>query len=124
MLKLCLYFPTLLIAVTILTTGCSNPVSFSKNVMPVLEDHCISCHSPGGEGFKASGFNVSTYESFMAGTKFGSVVNPGSGFSSTLTILIKHRADPSINMPKGDPQLTELEIETIKVWVDEGARDN
>ena len=36
----------------------------------------------------------------MKGTKLGSVIVPGSSISSTLVILIEHKADPSINMPR------------------------
>ena len=36
----------------------------------------------------------------MKGTRYGAVIDPGSGTSSTLVWLLKQSADPSINMPK------------------------
>ena len=124
MLNRCLYTPALLAVTVIITTGCSRPVSYANDVFPILETHCLTCHMQGGDGFEASGFNMETYEDFMNGTKFGSVIKPGSGFASTLTILVKHKADASINMPHGEQALSEFEIKTIKVWIDEGANNN
>jgi hypothetical protein len=60
----------------------------------------------------------------MKGTRYGSVIKPGAGFASTLMILVKHKADPSLDMPHNEQPLSELEIKTIKVWIDEGAKDN
>lgn len=114
-----------LMAVTVaLSTGCSRPVSYANDVFPILEKYCLECHTLGTEGYEVSGFHMETYEDFMRGTKFGSVIKPGSGFASTLTILVKHKADPSLNMPHSEKSLTEKEIETIKVWIDEGANNN
>jgi len=112
-----------LLAVT-LSTGCSRPVSYAKDVFPVLEKHCLSCHKRGEEAYVTTGFGMETYEDFMQGTKFGSVIKPGSGFASTLMILVKHKADATLDMPHNQEPLTELEIETIKVWIDEGANNN
>ena len=105
-------------------TGCSRTVSYSQDVFPILESNCLACHRAGEKGYEASGFSMETYEDLMKGTKFGSVIVPGSGFSSTLAILIEHKADASINMPHKKKQLTEAEIETIKLWIDQGAQNN
>jgi hypothetical protein len=109
---------------TALSTGCSRPVSYANDVFPVLEKHCLSCHKRGTEAYVETGFGMETYEDFMQGTKFGSVIKPGSGFASTLMILVKHKADPVLDMPHNQEPLTEQEIETIKVWIDEGANNN
>ena len=111
-------------AFMILGAGCSKPVSYSKDVFPILEDRCLPCHKQGEKGYEASGLNMETYENFMKGTKFGPVVVPGSGFSSTLGVLIEHKADPSINMPHGEKPLTDKQIKIIEKWIDEGALNN
>ena len=93
-----------------------------------------------GEGYAASGFSAETYESVMKGTKLGSVIVPGSSISSTLVILIEHKADPSINMPRPReqqllghvnylkdwkvPMLPAEEIKLIRAWIDQGAKNN
>jgi hypothetical protein len=109
-----------------LIAGCeSEPekpkISYAANVAPILEYYCQDCHMPGQEGAKQSGFLVDSYESVMNGTKFGQVVVPGSAESSTLYRLVAGKADPSIQMPHKKQSLTQEEIDTIKLWIDQGA---
>jgi hypothetical protein len=58
------------------------------------------------------------------------VISPGSSIGSTLSLLIEHKADPSIAMPKshhpGIPSeyLPQTQIDLIKQWIDQGAKDN
>lgn len=106
-----------------LGAACTREISFKEDVKPILRG-CRSCHIPGGEGYKASGFSVETYESVMKGTKFGALIEPGSSISSSLMILLEGKADPSINMPHDKRALPEKEIKTIKAWIDQGAPNN
>ncbi len=132
---------TVLSATLLLAGGCAKKeVSFRQDVHPILQKHCLTCHSAGGEGYAASGFSVETYKSVIQGTKFGRVIVPGSSISSTLVILIEHKADPSINMPRPTlqpllehekylggwkvPTLPPEEIKLIRTWIDQGAKDN
>lgn len=115
---------TTLCLLTVLGSACTRQVSYSKDVFPILKENCLSCHESGGKGQVASGFNMETYEDFMKGTNFGPVIVPGSGFSSTLAILIEHKGDPSLNMPHKKNPLPEEDIETIKTWIDQGAKNN
>ncbi len=105
--------------------GCiDRGVSFSKDVTPILDEHCLSCHQSGKEGYLVSGLSVESYDDLMRGTKYGVVVMPGYSFSSTLQILVEHKADPSINMPKRQLRLPQDKIETIGNWISEGAKNN
>lgn len=63
----------------IIATSCSQnkDISFAKNVMPIFNKNCLSCHQTGGIGYAASGFSVESYESIMKGTKFGPVIKKG-----------------------------------------------
>jgi hypothetical protein len=121
-----------LFSTSIVLVGCSGKedasragVSFSKQIVPILQDHCFECHLPGKPGQAASGLDMSTYDSLMKGTKFGPVITPGKSVSSTLIILVEGRADPSINMPHGDrPPLRAEDIHLLRQWIDEGALNN
>jgi uncharacterized membrane protein len=65
------------------------------------------------------------YQSLMKGTSFGPVVLPGDALTSVLVMLIEGRADPSINMPHGGANpMTKEEIGTIRLWVEQGAKNN
>jgi hypothetical protein len=117
-----------LLAGTLLLVACSQPhrgVSFKQEVRPILDNHCAECHTPpNGEGYVKSGLSLTSYQELMNGTKFGPVVKPGDSFTSALIMLVEGRADPSIQMPHGKKPLSKQEIQTLKTWVDEGAKDN
>ncbi len=106
-------------------SACSpNNVSFRSDVEPILDKNCRECHVPGGAGYAASGFDMSSYETFMKGGKFGSYIEPGDPLGSNLIRLVEGKADPSINMPHGRKKLEDREIEVLRVWVLEGAKNN
>jgi len=120
-------------AIPFFNVGCSLPVSFNKDIKPILVANCLACHDGSGEGSSASGFNVQTYDSVMQGTKYGPVIVPGNSESSTLYRLIAHKVDPKIQMPphhdeglaKGrEDELTPRQIEFIGKWIDQGAKNN
>ncbi|KPJ90872.1 MAG: hypothetical protein AMJ55_12840 [Gammaproteobacteria bacterium SG8_15] len=103
----------------------TNEISFSKQVQPILASHCLSCHNTEGEGFKKSGLNMESHEALMKGTKFGPVIVPGNALSSSLVLLIEGKADPAITMPHGSLQiLPQQERDTIKQWIQQGAKNN
>ncbi len=99
-------------------------VSYKKEVQPILAKNCSECHAPGQKGFAASGLDTSSYRTLMKGGKFGPLVKPGDALSSALNILVEGRAHASIQMPHGREKLPDKDIETLKVWVNEGAKDN
>jgi hypothetical protein len=119
-----------LMALVALTVGCTRQVSFKNDIVPILQERCISCHAPGSPGCVASGFSVATYQSLMKGTKFGPVVIPGSTLDSNLLRLVKHEADPSIAMPRshtpGMPSewIKPEQINLIETWINQGAKEN
>ena len=100
-------------------------VSYSQQIIPILQQHCFECHVAGQQGTQASGLDMSTYENLMKGTRFGPIIQAGNSLSSTLVILVEGRADPSIKMPHGDrPSLSEAEIKLLRQWIDQGAKNN
>lgn len=114
----------LLVMLCPLLASCEKQVSFSNDVMPILEARCVSCHAEGSVGFQASGLSVETYEQLMKGTREGPVIEPGYSYFSTLQIVVEHRADPSVSMPENSAKLSSQEIQIIGEWIDQGARDN
>ena len=132
----------LMVAMLWLAVACSpSEVSFKRDIEPILQKNCVVCHAQGSAGHSASGFSVATYQDVMKGTKYGSVINPGSSISSTLVQLIQHKADASINMPKrytvfvqnhqehavpsmDARSLSDSDIDLIVRWIDQGAKNN
>lgn len=118
---------------SILIAGCEKPVSYKRDIRPIMVRHCLDCHDGKGEGSTASGFSVQTYDSLMKGTKYGPVIVPGSAVASTLYRVINDQVDPKIQMPprheeafakgRGEP-LHEVQIKNVELWIDQGARNN
>ncbi|MEJ2402488.1 MAG: hypothetical protein P8Y52_14040 [Xanthomonadales bacterium] len=113
--------------VPVLLAACSSeePVSFSQDVRPILDQHCISCHQAGGAGEQASGFSMASYEDLMKGTQAGPMIVAGDSLGSNILVLMEGRADPSISMPHGSMKpVPQTEIETIRRWIEQGAKNN
>jgi mono/diheme cytochrome c family protein len=108
-------------------TACGNEaqVSFSKDVQPILDKNCVECHGEGGQGLLASGLDLTSHESLMKGAQFGPMIIAGDAEGSNLVVLMEGRADPSISMPHGqrDP-VGEADIQAVRAWVDQGAKNN
>jgi hypothetical protein len=125
----------ILIAVLLATiaAGCEKPVSYKRDIRPILIANCLQCHDGKGEGSTASGLSLQTYDSLMKGTKFGPVVEPGSAVSSTFYRVLTDGVDPKIRMPpqgeeslaqgRGEP-LSDGQIKNIELWIDQGAKNN
>jgi hypothetical protein len=102
--------------------GAAEEVSYTLDVQPILASRCVSCHSPGGTGYKASGLDLTTYDGLMKGTKHGPIVVPGSPLTSNLDVLIEGRAQ--VQMPHDQRPLLKCQQEIIRNWVKQGAENN
>jgi uncharacterized membrane protein len=102
-------------------------VDFDKQIKPLLEGKCISCHAaPYKSGSRTkkpkAGLRIDTREHLLKGSDDGVVLKPGDAANSSFykrTILPADHDD--IMPPKGDP-LTKAEQEILKSWIDEGAK--
>jgi mono/diheme cytochrome c family protein len=114
-----------LLPLALAACGSESTVSYSQDIKPILDQHCIECHQPGGAGLLASGFDMTSYEGLMRGTNFGPMVIAGDPEGSNLLVLAEGRADPSISMPHGprDP-VAKTDIQTIRTWIEQGANNN
>jgi len=113
-------FPLVLVA-----CGGEPSVSFSQDVQPILNQHCIQCHEEGGVGEVTSGLNMSSYEGLMKGTDSGPMIIVGDIEGSNILVLMEGRADPSIKMPHGKNEpVPKQDIQTIKLWIGQGAKNN
>jgi hypothetical protein len=117
-----------------LLNGCGQgDVSFSDDIQPIIAKRCISCHSETGEGASASDYLMTDYNGVMKGTTHGPVVVPGSRMSSSLYLVIAGKTAPEIRMPPHNDEsfaegrgfmLSAEMIETVGLWIDQGAKNN
>jgi hypothetical protein len=97
-------------------------VSYAEDIAPIFKGWCVSCHQPSGEGAKASGLDLTTYEGVMKGTKFGPMVIPGKPDESNLMVLVQGQA--KIRMPFGHKPLANCLRQNLWTWIFEGAKNN
>jgi hypothetical protein len=98
------------------------PVSFSREILPLLSDHCFACHGP-DEGGRKAGLRLDTREGALGAGRSGDrAVVPGDPSASALIQRIVH-VDPDEVMPpkKSNRTLTAAQVELLRRWVSEGA---
>jgi hypothetical protein len=114
-------------------TGCERQVSYTEDIQPMLFASCLQCHDQNSEGYLNSGFSLDSYDAVMQGTKFGAVVVAGSPESSSLYLVVAHKTAPEIHMPPHTDDalaegrgisLTEEQIESVRLWIEQGAQNN
>src|SRR6266404_7775082 len=92
------------------------PVSYSRQVAPILALHCNSCHGDAG------GLSTRSYADLMNGGNLGKVVIPGDPDRSLLIHFIEGRRGEAHRMPLGGRVLSLGQIDTIRRWIAEGAQ--
>ena len=97
-------------------------ISYADDIAPIFRGWCVSCHEPGGEGYKATGLDLTSYAGVMKGSKFGPMVIPGQPDSSNLIVLIAGRG--KIQMPFGHKPLPSCLQQNVWTWIFQGAKDN
>ncbi len=91
------------------------PLTFEKDVRPILKAHCFQCH--GEEGVTKSGLDVRLARFILKGGKNGPAIVPGKVTESHLLELVKEG-----EMPKGKAKLKDRDIATLEAWVSQGAK--
>jgi len=87
--------------------GCDTlEVSFSGDVLPILTNHCFSCHSNANAQEFGSGVRLQDYEDVET-------------YSTIILGSIKHE-DGFPAMPKDSEQLDACLISIIEAWVNQG----
>lgn len=101
-------------------------VSYQLDVDPIFKERCIQCHvSPDGVGYRSTGLSMASYETLMRGTIYGPVVVPGDSKRSVLNKMVEKRAGNYMRMPHNKKDsLTDKEIKTLRLWVNQHAKNN
>ncbi|HHK40822.1 MAG TPA: hypothetical protein ENJ50_00260, partial [Planctomycetaceae bacterium] len=97
------------------------PISFHRDIRPILQAHCQGCHQPA----KADGDYVMTqFERLVRGGESGSpAIVPGKPEKSHLVEMITP-VDGEAAMPEGKPPLDAESIAKIVQWIRQGAVDD
>jgi hypothetical protein len=93
-------------------------INFSRNIKPILESHCLKCHS--NEKPK-SNFRLTSRDAALKGGSHGVDIIPGQSGRSPLITYVA-RLDEEMAMPpegRGTP-LTPEEVGLLRAWIDQG----
>ncbi len=93
------------------------PPSFAKDVSPIFAANCSGCHAA---GVKMGSLDLDSFEGLQKGGHHGEVITPGKSDESRLYLMITGKVTPA--MPLTGKKLADGEIETIRKWIDAGAK--
>ena len=90
--------------------GCDTTnVSYSNQVLPILQDYCYGCHRGPGA---SSGIDFSNYDAFKGWAQSGYLAGDITA------------APGSTPMPYGGPPLSACDVNIILAWINQGTANN
>ena len=99
-------------------------IRFSRDVLPVLEQKCASCHASAVEPGPAVGLSLESWELLIRGSDFGEVVIPFAAERSLLVRMVSNLEGGVHPTGEGAQTLTASELERLREWISEGARSD
>ncbi len=94
-------------------------VDFDKEVKPILEASCVSCHTAD----KVKGkLRLDTYKDALKGGETGPAIVPGDSAKSLLYTTTTLPPDDDKFMPTKGDHLTDAQKDTLKRWIEQGAK--
>lgn len=94
--------------------GCdTTDLSFSKDVLPILNNYCFTCHGNDAYLDLGSGISLDGYDNVML------LVEPNNYLLSAI-----QQDGNAIPMPKSGEKLSDCNIAIIRGWINEGAKNN
>jgi ankyrin repeat protein len=103
-------------AATNLPPSANRKVDFVKDVQPILEQKCYSCH---GDDVQQSGLRLDKRQNALRGGDYGPVINVGNSAESKLIRRLVN-GDGGLQMPPSGA-LPDEEIGILRAWIDQGA---
>jgi formylglycine-generating enzyme required for sulfatase activity len=102
----------------VVSTSAFAAVDFEKEIKPILESACVSCHNAdNAEG----DLRLDTLEAAMAARESGPVLTPRDAEKSSLyTTTLLPEGDEK-RMPPDGPPLDEVHTNLLRQWIKEGA---
>jgi WD40 repeat protein len=105
------------------TPRLQHPISYSNQIVEILEDKCVGCH---GSALAENRLSLEDVAAMLKGGKRGPALVRGKADESLLFRMAAHRVEP-VMPPKdkpGNSPMTPQELGLLKLWIDAGARDD
>jgi uncharacterized membrane protein len=100
------------IAFIIFPSAVWGQVDFENDIKPIFENHCIACHGPSDE----DGFRIDNKDDAMS-----YIMEEDAESSDLFLVMIDEDEDILMPPPKVGRPLSEVQIELVKTWINEGA---
>ncbi|MFO1022434.1 MAG: DUF1549 domain-containing protein [Planctomycetales bacterium] len=100
-----------------LPPAAEKPVDFARDVRPILERSCYSCHGPGKQ---KSSFRLDRRSAAMKGGDMGVGILPHKSAESPLIRYVAGLEEGLVMPPEGK-RLSADEIGILRRWIDDGA---
>ena len=94
------------------------PVSFHRQVLPILQRKCQGCHQPAKSNGK---LNLTTFEAMKRGGVGGPLFEAGKPAEGTWLENVTGTPPP---MPPNASPLSSDEVATLSRWIEQGANDD
>src|SRR5882672_2733727 len=100
-------------------SSAQEPVSFYKQIRPILSRQCVGCHEGAS---RQADLSLASYKDIQAGGRKGPPVSAGAPEKSVLIAYLTGESKPQ--MPFGGKPLPDDQIELFRRWIREGAKND
>jgi len=107
------------LSILVARSSAQEPVSFHREIKPILARQCLGCHQGASRQAELSLASVKDIE---AGGRKGAALAAGAPEKSLIVSYITGESKPQ--MPFGGKPLPDDQIELIRRWIREGAKDD
>jgi Flp pilus assembly protein TadD len=94
----------------VVVEGAGRPVTFNRDVAPIIFEHCTPCHRPG----EAAPFNLQSYDDVRQRAR--QIVE-----TTSQRVMPPWKPDPEFRHFEGERRLEPQEIQTLREWAEDGA---
>lgn len=94
-----------------------DPVSFTRDIRPILSNNCFHCHGP-DENTREADLRLDTRDGLL---DFGPVVAGSVADSELFRRITAHDTDELMPPPESNKRLTDEQIRLLKRWIEQGA---
>jgi len=93
-------------------------VTWAKDVKPLLESRCTSCHSG---WFPSAGLDLTELDDILKGSRSGPLVVAGRPDKGWLMHVV-NQTSGRLRMPPEGPQLSAADKQLLQRWIEDGLR--
>lgn len=91
--------------VSVIDNNCTDTISFSNQILPMVQSYCISCHD--------------------YGNSTGYILTNHSNISANASVVYNSLLGTSVQlMPKNGPALNDTLIKQFSCWINQGKKNN